>query len=419
MKTETTVGLSSTPAKMGLLGSLYFSQGLPFGFFVQALPVMLRKQGFSLGEIGLASLLAAPWALKFVWAPVVDRYSISRIGRRKSWIVPLQIASVVILAALASFAPTSSMAVLMPAVLLLSLLAATQDIATDGLAVDMLAPHERGFANGLQVAGYRVGMIVGGGLLLILHDRLGSAGTFLAMSALTAIATLPIIMARESRRAEPQEHRSSVKNVHFLRRPGAARLLLLIGSYKAGDAFATGMLRPFLADAGLSLEQIGWLLGTVGFVAGLLGALCGGVLVERLGRKTAVVAFGLLQAAAVAGYAYLAMGRFSQTALYALCAAEHFAGGMATAALFTCMMDWCSREASATDYTVQASAVVVATGVASAVAGFSAQALGYPGHFCLATVLALGAVAAVRRCFPTPEAALALRGATKEVASCA
>jgi RhtX/FptX family siderophore transporter len=417
MKAETSAELTSTPAKMGLLGSLYFSQGLPFGFFVQALPVMLRTRGFSLGEIGLASLLAAPWALKFVWAPVVDRHSISGIGRRKSWIVPLQLASVAILAALASSGETSSMALLMAAVLLLNLISATQDIATDGLAVDMLLPSERGFANGLQVAGYRVGMIVGGGLLLVLHDRLGTSGTFLAMAALTAVATVPIVLAREPRRTEPREHRA--KSVHFLRRPGAARLLLLIGSYKAGDAFATGMLRPFLADAGLSLADIGRLLGTVGFVAGLLGALCGGLLVARLGRKTAVVGFGLIQAAAVAGYASLSMGRFSPAALYAICAAEHFAGGMATAALFTCMMDWCSRETSATDYTVQASAVVIATLVASAVAGFSAQVLGYPGHFCLATILSLVAVATALRCFPTPEAALAVRGATKEVASCA
>jgi RhtX/FptX family siderophore transporter len=402
---------------MGLLGSLYFSQGLPFGFFVQALPVMLRKQGFSLGEIGLASLLAAPWALKFVWAPVVDRHSISGIGRRKSWIVPLQLASVAILAALASSAETGSMAPLMAAVLLLNLISATQDIATDGLAVDMLLPSERGFANGLQVAGYRVGMIVGGGLLLVLHDRLGASGTFLAMAALTAMATVPIVLAREPRRTESREHRA--RNVHFLRRPGAARLLLLIASYKAGDAFATGMLRPFLADAGLSLADIGRLLGTVGFVAGLLGALCGGILVARLGRKTAVVGFGLIQAAAVAGYASLSMGRFSPAALYAICAAEHFAGGMATAALFTCMMDWCSRKTSATDYTVQASAVVMATGIASALAGFSAQAFGYFAHFCLATALALAAVATALRCFPTPEAAAAVRGATKEVESCA
>jgi PAT family beta-lactamase induction signal transducer AmpG len=194
----------------------------------------------------------------------------------------------------------------------------------------------------------------------------------------------------------------------------------LIVAYKAGDAFATGMLRPFLADAGLSLADIGWLLGTVGFVASLFGALAGGALVNRVGRRNALVLFGLLQAAAVAGYAFLAIGRSGHLMLYGLCAAEHFAGGMATAALFTCMMDWCSRETSArTDYTVQASAVVIATGVASAIAGFSAQSLGYFGHFCLATVFALAAIVAVRIFFPTPGQAELLRCATAEVAPCA
>lgn len=407
----------ATSTKMGLLGSLYFSQGLPFGFFTQALPVLLRKQGFSLGEIGLASLLAMPWALKFLWAPVVDRHSVARIGHRKSWIVPLQLSSVGILVALAASSSAPSMTVLMGAVLLLNLVAATQDIATDGLAVDLLEAQERGFANGLQVAGYRVGMIVGGGLLLILHDHLGHAGTYLSMAALTALATLPIAVAREPRRM--QSGTQPGVNLHFLRRPGATQLLLLLVVYKAGDAFATGMLRPFLTDAGLSLADIGWLLGTVGFVSGLLGALCGGALVNHLGRRRALLGFGLLQAAAVAGYAYLAIGVPTRAALYVLCAAEHFAGGMATAALFTCMMDWCSRDASATDYTVQASAVVIATGVASAVAGFSAEALGYFGHFCLATALALGALAAVRRWFPSTEAVEVIRRGTREVVSCA
>ena len=384
---------------LGLLGALYFSQGLPFGFFTQALPVMLRERGFSLGQIGLASLLALPWALKFLWAPAVDRYAIPGVGRRKSWIVPLQLLSVVTLVALASSRAADSMPVLMGAVFLLNALAATQDIATDGLAVDMLAPSQRGFANGLQVAGYRVGMIVGGGALLILHDRLGPRGTFLAMAALTALATVPIVIAREPPRA-PEEPGERARIRHFLRRPGAAQLLLLLVTYKAGDAFATAMLRPFLVDAGFGLADIGWLLGTVGFIAGLLGALVGGSLVNRVGRKNALLSFGLLQAATVAGYAFLAIGVASRGALYALCAAEHFAGGMATAALFTCMMDWCSREASATDYTVQASAVVIATGTASALAGLSAQAFGYLGHFCLATFLALLALVAVRRLFP-------------------
>ena len=170
-------------------------------------------------------------------------------------------------------------------------------------------------------------------------------------------------------------------------------------TYKAGDAFATGMLRPFLADLGMTLEDIGWLLGTVGFVAGLLGALQGGAMVNLLGRKRALLFFGLLQAVSVVGYAVLSHTTPTIEAIYALCAFEHFAGGMATAALFTCMMDWCSAEASATDYTVQASAVVVATGVASALAGYSAQALGYFGHFTLAAVLALGALGVVQLFF--------------------
>jgi RhtX/FptX family siderophore transporter len=400
----------TTLAKLGLLGCLYFSQGLPFGFFTQALPVLMRKHGYSLGQIGLSSLLAMPWALKFLWAPTVDRRWSPRVGRRRSWIIPLQLASVAILAVVGAAGGAASMPTLMAAVLILNLLAATQDIATDGLAVDLLAPSERGFANGLQVAGYRVGMIIGGGVLLVLHDRLGSGGTFFAMAGLTAIATWPVITAREPAPARPPGERPRT-TLHFLRRPGAARVLALVVVYKVGDAFATGMLRPFLADAGLTLEDIGWLLGTVGFVAGLLGSLCGGALVNRLGRRTSLIAFGVLQAAAVAGYAFLAAGRPGMPALYVLCAAEHFTGGMATAALFTCMMDWCSREESATDYTVQASAVVIATGFASAVAGFSAQALGYVGHFALATALATAALAVVHRCFPSPAAARALRGA--------
>lgn len=413
--------LPPTGRKLALLASLYFSQGLPFGFFTQALPPMLRKQGHSLGEIGLTSLLALPWALKFLWAPAVDRFpGAGAAARRKVWIVPLQLAAVALLLALAAADRGGrGGALLMLGVLLLNLVAATQDIATDGLAVDLLAPAERGLGNGIQVAGYRVGMIAGGGILLVLHDRLGGPATLACMAALLALATVPVVLFREpSTTQRPSPTHQARPAIHFLRRPGAGRLLLLILTYKAGDAFATGMLRPFLSDRGLSLADIGWLLGTVGFASGLAGALAGGALVNRLGRKTALLAFGLCQAVAVAGYAALALAAVLQPVpLYAVCAAEHFAGGMATAALFTSMMDWCA-EASATDYTVQASAVVVATGIASALAGFSAQAFGYFGHFCLASALALGALAVVSRCFPSPGEAAPVRGARHEVQPC-
>lgn len=386
------------PSKLLLLGALYFSQGLPLGFFTQGLPVILRQHGYSLGQIGLAGLLGAPWALKWLWAPYVDRTYSTRFGRRKSWIVPLQLLTVLVLVGLLLSGAYTSMRALMSAIFLLNLLAATQDIATDGLAVELLSTSERGWGNGLQVAGYRLGMIVGGGALLILNDRLGDTGTFLAMAALTLLATVPVLVAHEPSLVTAPSAKPDV--VHWLRRPGSRRILLLLVVYKTGDAFATSMLRPFLVDSGLSLADVGWLLGTVGFVAGLCGALFGGVLLNRVGRKPALIGFGFLQALTVAGFAYLAFAHLRGVTLYALCGAEHFAGGMATAALFTSMMDWSSAHSSGSDYTVQASAVVIATGAAGAVAGFSAQALGYVGHFSLATVLALLALVVAHRCYP-------------------
>jgi PAT family beta-lactamase induction signal transducer AmpG len=402
--------------KLGLLGTLYFSQGLPFGFFTQGLPVLLRQRGYGLIEIGLSSLLALPWALKWLWAPLVDRWHWRGFGRRRSWIASLQLLTVLILVGLALIGEHAPMRLWMWAILLLNLLAATQDIATDGLAVELLTRGERGLANGVQVAGYRLGMVAGGGVLLIWYDRLGAVGTFSLMALLTALATLPVLRLREERRAELAPHGAPAR-LHWLRRPGALRVLLVLVAYKMGDAFATGMLRPFLADRGLSLADIGWLLGTVGFVAGLIGALTGGALVNRLGRQRSLVVFGLLQALTVAGYCYLAFAELGNSALYGLCAAEHFASGMATAALFTCMMDWSSEQSAGTDYTVQASAVVIATGAAGALAGLSAHQLGYLGHFCLATALALGAIAVVGACFPSEALRRRMRGDETEVAT--
>ena len=408
---------SISPAvKLGLLGSLYFSQGLPFGFFAQALPVMLREEEYSLAQIGLASMLAMPWGLKFLWAPLVDRHSLSRLsrlGRRKSWIVPLQLGAVGVLVGLALVTRVQvSMPVLMAGVFVLNLIAATQDIATDGLALDLLATEERGVANGLQVAGYRVGMIVGGGALLILHDDLGTGGTFAAMAALMLLATLPILRTREPAPVLREHVPKAVAETrpHFLRRPENAAVLLVVVTFKLGEAFATSMLRPYLSDVGFTLEDIGWLLGTVGFVAGLVGAVLAGALANRLGRKRSLVMFGLFQALTVGGYAYMAAVGPSRDAIYALCALEHLAGGMATVALFTCMMDWCSTEQAASDYTAQASAVVITTGTATLLAGVSADQLGYTAHFALAALLSLAAVAVVAGCFPERAAADVQRG---------
>jgi len=180
-----------TPGKLALLTSLYVSQGLPFGFFTQALPVLMRQQGLSLPAIGMTALLALPWALKFLWAPLIDRHGSSRFGRRRSWIIPLQFMAAAAMAGVSGINPSTELPLVLAAVLVANLLAATQDIATDALAIDMLNHEERGLGNGIQVAGYRVGMIVGGSLLLVQYERLGWSMTFLTMSGLLCLATTP------------------------------------------------------------------------------------------------------------------------------------------------------------------------------------------------------------------------------------
>jgi len=382
--------------RLGLLATLYFAQGLPYGFFAQALPVLLRKARYSLSAIGLTSLLAMPWALKFLWAPVVDRVWWSRLGRRRSWILAMQLAGTIVLALLAIAPP--AIWLLMASMVVLNTIAATQDVATDGMAVDMLPASERGAANGIQVAGYRVGMIIGGGVLLSFYGEVGHHGTFAVMAGLTVLASIPVLAMREPTPAVASSATTSA--VHFLRLPGVWRVLALVFAWKFGESFAQGMLRPFLVDLHLGLDDIALLLGTVGFVSGMLGALVGGLLVTRVGRRRSLIAFGIAQVIAVAGYAYLAFVDPSFVELYGWCAVEHFASGMATAALFTCMMDWSRPASSGTDYTVQASTVVIAQGGAATLSGFSADALGYGPHFVVAAALCVVAVVLATMLYP-------------------
>lgn len=387
-----------TGRKLLLLASLYVCQGLPYGFFSQALPVLLRRLGVSLELIGLSSLLALPWALKFLWAPLVDRRYSAALGRRRSWLLPLQGATALALVGLSFWSPSRSLSVVLGAVVLINLLSATQDIATDGLALDLLRSDERGIANGVQVAGYRAGMILGGGALLAFFERLGWSRSFLVMAGLLALLTVPVLLHREGPPAPRAAEGRSEVPLH--RREGRWRIAALLVIYKLGEAFAVGMLRPWMADRGLSLADLGWILGTVGFVAGLVGALVGGALVPRLGRRTSLEFFAALQAVTVGGYALAAFFGVSTGGLAALCAAEHLASGMATAALFTCMMDWSSTDTGASDYTAQASLVVVATGAAAALSGVSAARLGYAGHFAVAGLLSALVPLAVRRLAP-------------------
>ncbi|QDG51441.1 MFS transporter [Persicimonas caeni] len=390
------IGLSQLTRRQrfGLLAVLYFSQGVPFGLFMQALPVILREGGFSLEAIGFSSLLALPWGLKFLWAPWVDRAPVEGLPRRKGWLVPIQLVTVAVFVVLALLDVSAELYWLLGAVFVVNFLNATQDIATDGLAVDVLEVDERGAGNGLQVGGYRLGMIAGGAGVLVLIELAGWTVGLLVCASILLAALLPLLAVREDLQvdgggADAQTQKYWAKLAGFFDRSWSWHVLGVAVAFKFGEGFAGGMLRPMLVDQAYSMADIGWMLGGVGFAFGLLGAGAGGLIGDRLRRGQALVASVVVQVLGVALFVPMALVEPGVLQASVLIAVEHFASGVATVVLFACMMDWTRREHTGTDYTVLASAVVISTGVAHALSGVSANHLGYAGHFGLAVALTL------------------------------
>ncbi|MEK7355850.1 MAG: MFS transporter, partial [Bdellovibrionota bacterium] len=276
-----------------------------------------------------------------------------------------------------------------------NLLAATQDIATDGLAVDLTTHEERGWVNSIQVAGYRIGMILGGGALLALFPSIGWSGVMIAIAVLCLACTVPVLRYREplERKLRPEVRgiRETLMEVlHFLRRPGALLWAAVLLTYKLGHASATAMMKPWLVDVGYSPEQIAGILGSAGLVAGFLGAVTGGLLAAKFERRRLLIALTVLQALAVSSYLWPLMTERDTMKVLVATGFDHFTSGLATVTLFTLMMDACSKERAAADYTMQACLVVVSQISAGAISLILAEKFGYSQQFAVAALAGLG-----------------------------
>jgi MFS family permease len=391
-----------SPRKLGLLSALYFVQGLPYGFQTTALPVYLRTQGVSLMAISVLGLLAAPWMLKALWAPLVDRHGSERLGRRKSWIVPMQ-AGLAATCAAAAFVPVpEALPVLLGLVFLMNLFAATQDIAVDGLAVDLLEPRELGWGNSAQVVGYKLGLLTGGGLLVWASDVIGWRGLFLAMSLLSLGVLAVVALAREPRRTVEgggeerlSWHELRDRLLATARLPGTGWMLLFIGTYKLGESMADVLFKLFLVDVGFTAGQIGQWVGTWGTVASLLGSAAGGLLASRMPLLGALALASFLRVFPLGGEWWLALHGPTEAGVIAVTVGEHFFGGVLTTTLFAFMMSRVDRRIGATHYTLLASVEVLGKFPGGPIAGLLATQAGwsYANVFLLATVLSVAFLA--------------------------
>jgi predicted MFS family arabinose efflux permease len=381
--------------RIALLLVLYFAQGLPYGFQVIVLPAYLRAQGVSLTGIGFVGALSLPWMLKALWAPWVDRYGSARFGQYRSWILPLQ-AGLALTALCAAYVPAKELSLLLGLVFVMNLFAATQDIAVDGLAVRILEPRELGRGNAIQVVGYKLGMLFGGGLLAWSSAYLGWRGLFLVMAGAMALVLLATALFREPASVAAPD-RASIGSIlkrllDAARARGSGLLLLAVATYKTGEYLVSAMFKPFLVDSGYSLSHIGLWIGTYGMLASLAGSALGGELARKLTLVDALIAAALLRVVPLLGCWWLTRSAVSAGAVIGVTCAEHFAGGLVTTLMFALMMARVDKRIGATHYTLLASLEVFGKSPATWSSGLLAERLGYGGLFLLGTGLSLAFV---------------------------
>lgn len=386
-------------ARIAFLSSLYLVQGLPFGFQANALAALLRDQGVSMTHITLTTALALPWSLKALWAPLVDRHHVRALGRRRSWILPMQLLLALSMIA-AAFAPVHPDPLpLLALVLLMNLFAATMDIAVDGLAVDLLRDTELGAGNAAQVVGYKVGMLAGGGLLVWVSERfeLGWQGLFFGMAGLVAVVfTITLFVDEGSHaRAAPTEHVSLRAILSTLRdamlRPGAGWLVLVLVTYKLGESLVDPVFQPLLVDQGVPRASIGLWVGTYGMVASIAGSLLGGVLASRVSVERAfVVAGGARVIALSMPWAIATIGPLPAAFVVLSTSAEHLVSGALTTIMFAFMMRHTDRRIGASHYTALATLEVIGKAPLAMASGWIADRVGAPISFAFAVALAAG-----------------------------
>lgn len=390
-----------TMKKTNLLLSLYFCQGLPGGFLAVALPVMIRESGGSFTLVGFSALLSLPWLLKFLWAPLADRYFVPGFGRRKTWVVPAQIGMIFITLVLALLVNEHELFVIAVLFLVLNLFAATQDIGVDGLAVDVLHKNELGAGNAAQISGFKLGNLFGGGVLLALAGVIGWRGDFLIMTACITLAMTFLLFTRERDLYVPDPTRDT-KTGQMADLSDAFKKLglgfwLFLFYAKFGETFGGALVKPLLVDLGFSREQIGLMDGVIGGVATILGAIAAGLSYRRFGLQRTFAVFVVLQAIFLGLFGIASGGPLTFMTAALLNGIENFAGGGVGVAVFALAMSTCRRSIGATQFTLCQCLYISGAFAAAPISGISADALGPMPVMLMGSLMALSLAPIVMR----------------------
>ncbi len=383
---------------------LGFASGLPLLLIGGTLKLWMKDQGVDLTLIGIFSLVGLPYTLKFLWAPVMDRFVPPFLGRRRGWILTCQIALIAALSCLAVTSPSRAPWSVAVAAFFVAFFSASQDIAIDAYRRDLLRDEELGLGSSLAVNGYRVGMLVAGALAATLADRMPWRLVYLLMAGAMGIGVVTTLLSPnpEDDPPPPETIRDAVVQpfLEYFRRQGAWVMLAFILLYKIGDSMASEMLNPFYLDIGFTKTQIGAVAKLFGFWATIIGGLGGGVLILKLGINRSLWVFGVLQAGSTLCFTALARAGSQIPALAAVVGFENLSGGMGTAAFAAYMASLCNKRFTATQYALLTSLMGVPRVVVGSTTGYLAKHLGWENFFLLCTVAAIPGMLLLLRVAP-------------------
>jgi PAT family beta-lactamase induction signal transducer AmpG len=373
-----------------------FTSGLPLYILIQLVPAWLRSEGVGLAEIGFFSLIGFPYTWKFVWSPIMDRFTLPFLGRRRGWMLVTQIALAASIATMGYLQPEFSIWAIAYLAAAVAFFSASQDVVLDAYRRELLPDVELGVGNAVHVQAYRLAGLVPGSLALILSDLLPWHSVFLIVAAFMAVGIILTLSI-----TEPARHPAAPKTIkeaviepfrEFIGRAGIGPALLVLSFlffYKLGDNMATALQTPFYIDLGFSRTQIGTIAKFASLIAAIAGGVIGGLVMVKVSINRALWLFGFVQIISILGFAALSIVGNNPWMLGAATAFEYLGVGLGSAALTAFMARSTNAAFAATQFALFTALIAVPRTIANAVTGVIVEHVGWTNFYFLCTALAV------------------------------
>jgi len=386
--------------KMLVIMGLGFASGLPLLLTKDTLQAWMTKDGVSIETVVWFSLVSLPYSLKFLWSPLLDRFVPPFLGRRRGWILLVQIALMLAIALMASQSPKQNLELLAIMGVIVAFLSATQDIVVDAYRADILEKHEAGAGAGVAVLGYRIALLTTGALAFIFADAIGWQWVYSLMAGLMGIGVATTLWGKNP----PAEVNTSISLVDAIWKPfqeffsrlslkKGLLILLFILLYRLADSLVAVVATPFLLSLQFTQTELGTVRGGIGLVATLVGTLAGGAVLSKIGVNKSLWIFGILQAASNGFYWLLAAVGQNFGMMLLTVNVENFCTGLGTAAFVGFLITICHPQFSATQYALLSSLVALSRDIVVAPSGEIVEFLGWQGFFAMSILSAVPGLA--------------------------